>query len=205
MLLIYTHPSYIVCGRLFWTLFIIPPSCLASSFPVYRNFSKGARKNLCQHVFHQITTPPLASPRHPRPKYDILDYTPGRKLKITAFRRGDVWDLNVSLSSNFHTYVNINSNDSGTKFKRSWGHMCNYCWKMLLNKKQLEFVQQHLHVKTWSYTCVWAQVELDKSTWQVAPVKLTCHPRSPPAPLQITWQVTAYRVNLSSQLAWWPP
>jgi len=28
-----------------------------------------------------------------------------------------------------------------------------------------------------SYTCVWAQVELDKSTWQVALVKFTCHPR----------------------------
>jgi len=25
--------------------------------------------------------------------------------------------------------------------------VCNYCWKMLLNKKQSEFVQQHLHVK----------------------------------------------------------
>jgi hypothetical protein len=31
-----------------------------------------------------------------------------------------------------------------------------------------------------SYTVFWAQVELDKSTWQVALVKLTCHPRFRP-------------------------
>ena len=102
---------------------------------------------MCQHIFHQITTPPLASSRNPRPKYLIRDYTPGRKLKIKAFQREDVWDLYVSLNSNFNTYVDSNSNDSGTKFKRSWGHMCNHCWKMLLNKKLSKFVQQHLHVK----------------------------------------------------------
>jgi len=31
-----------------------------------------------------------------------------------------------------------------------------------------------------SCTCVWAQVELDKSTWQVALVKLICRPRLRP-------------------------
>ena len=63
---------------------------------------------------------------------------------MTVFQRGDVWDLYVFLNSNFNTYVHTNLNDSGTKFKLSWGHMCNYCWKMLLNKRQSKFVQKHL-------------------------------------------------------------
>ena len=110
-------------------------------------FLERSVKNLCQHIFHQITTPPVASPRHPRPKYLIRDYTPGLKLKITEFQSGHVWYLYVWLNNNFDTYVDTNSNDSGTKFKHSWVHICNNCWKMLLNKKQSEFVQQHLHVK----------------------------------------------------------
>jgi len=125
--------------------FIIPPSGLASSFPAYRNFSK--RVSMSAYFPPDYYT---ASPRHPRPKYLIRDYTPGRKLKITAFQRGHVWDLYVWINSNFNTNVDTNSNDSCSKFKRSWGHMCNYCWKMLLNKKLLEFVQQHLHVKRFS-------------------------------------------------------
>jgi len=56
-------------------------------------------------------------------KYLIWNYTPGRKLKITTFQRGDVWDLYVSLNSNFYIYVDINSNDSDTKFERSWGYL----------------------------------------------------------------------------------
>jgi len=63
--------------------FIISLSGRASSFLAYQNFSKGA---ISQHIFHQITTPPLASSRHPRPKYRIRDYTQGRKLKIKAFQ-----------------------------------------------------------------------------------------------------------------------
>jgi len=128
--------------------FIISPSGLASSFPLYQNFSKGA-SIFCVSIFFTRLL------HRPWPLLDIqgpnisLGYTPGRKLKITAFQRGDVWDLYVSLNSDFNTYVDTHSNNSGTKFKCSWGHMCNYCWKMLLNKKQLEFVQQHLHVKRW--------------------------------------------------------
>jgi len=142
----YNDPNYTVCGRLLSTLFhnvLLRPDLFLSCIP---EFLERSVKILCQHIFHQITTPPLASSRHPRPKCLIRDYTPGRKLKITAFQRGDVWDLYFSLNSNLNTYVDTNSNDSGTEFKRSWGHMCNYCWKMLLNKKQSEFVQQHLHV-----------------------------------------------------------
>ena len=45
----------------------------------------------------------------------------------------------------------------------------------------------------------WAQVELDKSTWQVALVKLTCHPHAP-APLKSLekWQLvkSTCQVNL---------
>jgi len=138
-----------VCGRLFSTLFHnIPfrPGLFLSCMP---EFLERSVKNLCQHIFHQITTPSLASLRHPspRPKYLIRDYTPGRKLKITAFQNWDAWDSYVSFNSNFHTYVDTNSNNSGTKFKRYWGHMRNYCWKMLLNKKQSEFVQQNFHAK----------------------------------------------------------
>jgi len=50
-------------------MFIIPPPSLASSFQIGRNFSKGVRfsnkisqkwpfKKTCQHILHQITTPP---------------------------------------------------------------------------------------------------------------------------------------------------
>jgi len=45
-------------------------------------------------------------------------------------------------------------------------------------------------------------------TWQVNLTSCACQVAlspSPPAPLQITWQVTACQVNLSSQLAWWTP
>jgi len=140
-------PSYMVCGRISSTLFHNTPLWPGLFLSFIPEFLERSVKILCQHIFHQIITPPLASSRHQRPKYLIRDYTPGRKLKIKAFQRRDVWDLYVSLNSNFNTYVDTNSNDSCTKFKRSWGHMCNYCWKMLLNKKQSEFVHQHLHVK----------------------------------------------------------
>jgi len=59
-----------------------------------------------------------------------------------------------------------------------------------------------------SYTCVWAQVELDKSTWQVELVKLTCHPRLRLFSKTIDkWHLvkSTCQVNLSSQLAWWTP
>jgi len=45
-------------------------------------------------------------------------------------------------------------------------------------------------------------------TWQVNLTSCACQvdlSPPPPANLQITWQVTACQVNLSSQLEWWPP
>jgi len=55
---------------LFRPFFILLPPGLASSFPADQNFSKGASfsnspswplKNMCQHIFHQITTPPWSN------------------------------------------------------------------------------------------------------------------------------------------------
>jgi len=56
-----------------------------------------------------------------------------------------------------------------------------------------------LQKKKMSCTCVWAQVELDKSTWQVALVKLTCHIRLRPLFKSLDkWQLvkSSCRVNL---------
>ena len=81
----YNDPNYIVCGRLFSTLFHnvpLRPDLFLSCIP---EFLERSVKILCQHIFHQITNPPLASSQHPRPKYLIRDYTPGRKLKIQRF------------------------------------------------------------------------------------------------------------------------
>jgi len=80
-------------------------------------------------------------------KYFIRDYTLGRQLKIAAFQRGDVSNLYVSLHSNFRINVDVISNHSDIKFKRSWVTCSQYCWRMLLKKKQSEFVQQRLHEK----------------------------------------------------------
>ena len=81
----YTDPSYMVCGRLFSTLFHNTPLRHGLFLSCIPEFLERSDINWCQHIFHQITTPPLASPRHPRPKYLIRDYTPGRKLKIQRF------------------------------------------------------------------------------------------------------------------------
>jgi len=63
----YNDPCYMVCGRLFSTLFHnihLRPGLFLSFVP---KFLERSVKILCEHIFHQITTPPLASFRHPSP------------------------------------------------------------------------------------------------------------------------------------------
>ena len=160
----YNDPSYTVCGRLFPILFHNVPLRPGIFLSSLLEFLERSVKILCEPLPFLTTGISRKERQNFVWAYFSLDcYTaPGlfstykaqishsglhTRSKMTAFQRGDVWDLYVSLNSNFDTYVDTKSNDSGTKFRRSWGHMCNYCWKMLLNKKQSDFVQQHLHVK----------------------------------------------------------
>jgi len=67
----------------------------------------------------------------------------------------------------------------------------------------LLFPSQVLH---YFFPPFFSQVELGKSSCacQVNLTSCACSP-SRPASLQITWQMTAYQVKLSSQLKRWPP
>ena len=76
--------SYIVCERLFLTLFHITPPWPGPAFTLDWNFSKtasfstnfsrsGSLKKLCKHIFHQITTPSRASRQAPA-GYPITDH-----------------------------------------------------------------------------------------------------------------------------------
>jgi len=95
--------------------YLAPPG-LASSFPFDRNFSKEASfsnkfsrdwplKNLCQHTFHQITTPPRASPhtlRVQRHRDDRLSHThPHTHTHIHTVKVQRHQDVHLDQNQNF--------------------------------------------------------------------------------------------------------
>jgi len=97
-----------VCGRLFRTLFHnIPlrPGLFLSCMPEFLERSV----KICFSIFFTrlLHRPwPLLDIQGPNISFGTS--TPGRKLKIVAFQRGDVWDLYVWLNSNFPPTAPIN-------------------------------------------------------------------------------------------------
>ena len=57
------------------------------------------------------------------PTVDFVRDKPTGLSKPTDQTDDTCGDLYVSLNRNFRIYVDINSHDSDTKFKRSWGHL----------------------------------------------------------------------------------
>jgi len=78
------------------------------------------------------------------------------KRDNATFQRGDVWDLYVSLNGNFPTYVDINSPDSHSKFKRYWRDFL-IGYEFDSSKHEADHDVKMLQSIAWLMTILWAK------------------------------------------------